>query len=138
MFGVRRFLNAASFAVMVQVMSACFDTKDVQELSNATLAESDKRLSTIPADMCAPFFAEASNLQQQLLSVYRTVVLCVRKEDDVDRVGGWWQIMVEVCDQFARRLLALHRDHPNCGAGMFYDAVLDLRNRCQRLREMHS
>lgn len=58
-FGVRRFLNAASFAVMVQVMSACFDTKDVQELSNATLAEAEKRLSTIPADCCAPFFAEA-------------------------------------------------------------------------------
>ena len=118
-------------------MSACFDTADVLELSNATLAESEKRLSRIPADLCAPFYAEASNLEQQLLQVYRTVVLCVRKEEDIDQVAAWWQMMVEVCDKFGGCLHALTQEHPYCGAGVFYDAVLDLRNRCLRLKEMH-
>ena len=131
-------MNPSRFAAIVRAMSACFDTADVLELSNATLAETEKRLSSIPADSCAPFYAEASNIQQQLLQVYRTVVLCVRKEEDMDRVAAWWQMMVEVCDKFGLCLHALTQEHPYCGAGMFYDAVLDLRNRCLRLKEMHA
>jgi hypothetical protein len=118
-------------------MSACFDTADVLELSDATLAEFEKRLSSIPSDSRAPLLAEASNLHQQLLQVYRTVALCVRKEEDIDRVAAWWQMMVEICDKFGRLLHALTQDHPHCGTGMFYDNVLDLRNRCLRLKEMH-
>ena len=94
-------------------------------------------LRNIPVDACVPFYAETSNLQQQLLQVYRTVVLCVRKEEKMERVAGWWQMMVEVCDKFGGCLHALTQEHPYCGAGMFYDAVLDLRNRCLRLKEMH-
>jgi len=114
------------------------DDAYVLELSTATLAESEKRLNGIPADLCAPFYAEAGNILQQLLGVYRTVALCVRKEDDVDRVGEWWKVMVEVCDTFGTRLHALTQEHPHCGAVVFYDQVLDLRNRCERLREMHA
>ena len=69
-------------------MSACFDTSDVLELSRATLKEANRRLSEIPADLCAPFYAEASNLEQQLLGVYRTVALCVRKEEDLEKIAA--------------------------------------------------
>ena len=62
-------------------MSACFDTSDVLELSRATLEETNRRLSEIPTDLCALFHADASNLEQQLLGVYRTVVLRAREED---------------------------------------------------------
>ena len=34
-----------------------------------------------PTDLCALFHADASNLEQQLLGVYRTVVLRAREED---------------------------------------------------------
>lgn len=119
-------------------MSTCFDTSDVFELSKAALADAERRLSEIPADMCAPFNAEARNLQEQLLSVYRMVALCVRKEDDLDKVASWWNVMKSVCDQFAQRLHKLHEAHPYCGADAYYDYVLDLRNRCQRLMDMHS
>ena len=118
-------------------MSACFDTADVLELSRATLAEANRRLSEIPADLCAPFCAEASNLEQQLLGVYRTVVLCVRKEDDLEKIANWWRAMTEACDEFAARLGKLREEHPQCGSEFFYDRVLDLRNKCQRLQEMH-
>ena len=118
-------------------MSACFDTTDILELSRATLAEANRRISEIPADLCAPFYAEASNLEQQLLGVYRTVALCVRKEDDLEKIVGWWAAMTKACDEFAGRLSRLSEEHPQCGSEFFYDRVLDLRNKCQRLQEMH-
>lgn len=119
-------------------MIACFDTSDVLELSRATLEEANRRISEIPADLCAPFFAEASNLEQQLLAVYRTVALCVRKEHDLERIAGWWRAMTKACDEFGGRLGKLSQEHPDCGSGVFYDRVLDLRNKCQRLQEMHA
>lgn len=119
------------------VMTACFDLPDIFELSQASLDESERRLSEIPVDLCAPFYAEADKLEQQLLGVYRTVALCVRKEDDLDKVTAWWDGMTKVCDQFAARLNALCQSHPQCGADVFYDHVLDLRNRCLRLANLH-
>ncbi|HSH38051.1 MAG TPA: hypothetical protein VK993_04630 [Chthoniobacterales bacterium] len=118
-------------------MSACLDTSDVLELSRATLKETNRRLEAIPADLCAPFNAEAANLEQQLLAVYRTVALCVRKEDDLDKVAAWWAAMTNICDEFAGRLATLSEEHPQCGSEVFYDRVLDLRNKCQRLQAMH-
>ena len=118
-------------------MTSFFDRSDVLELSRATLDETNRRLEAIPADLCAPFYAEAANLEQQLLGIYRTVTLCVRKEQGLDKVAAWWQAMSNVCDEFSGRLAALSKEHPQCGAEIFYDRVLDLRNRCQRLQEMH-
>jgi hypothetical protein len=118
-------------------MRACFDTADILALSRATLDETNRRLNEIPPDLCAPFFAEASNLEQQLLGVYRTVALCVRKEDDLEKISAWWRAMTEACDEFAKRLSQLSQEHPQCGSEFFYDRVLDLRNKCQRLQEMH-
>lgn len=119
-------------------MNHCLDTSDLFELSKATLDESDRRLQAIPAELCAPFFQEARSLEEQLLGVYRTVALCVRKEDDLDLVAKWWEAMTKVCDQFAVKLGTLHEQHPWCGAGVFYDRVLDLRNRCKRLMNLHA
>ena len=118
-------------------MSQCFDFADIFELSQASLAETEKRLNEIPAELSAPFYAEADKLEQQLLAVYRIVALCVRKEDDLDVVTGWWDAMTKICDLFAARLNQLCEAHPYCGASLFYDNVLDLRNRCLRLANLH-
>lgn len=118
-------------------MNACFDKSDVVELSEASLADVEKRLREIPEDLCAPFYAEADKLEQQLLTVYKMVAICVRKEDDLDAVTAWWDTMTKVCDLYAERLSKLCKAHPYCGANVFYDSVLDLRNRCLRLANLH-
>ena len=119
-------------------MNVGFDTSDVLELSRATLEEANRRISEIPADLCAPFYTEASNLEQHLLGIYRTVALCVRKQDDLRKIAAWWRAMTNVCDEFAGRLAMLCREHPECGSEFFYDRVLDLGNKCRRLQELHS
>lgn len=84
-----------------------------------------------------PFNAEAANLERQLLGIYRTVTLCVRKEEDLEKVAAWWQAMTSIRDEFSSRLAMLSSEHPLFGPEILYDRVLDLRNRCQRLQEMH-
>ncbi len=118
-------------------MSACLDQQDVVQLSEMTLTESAKRLQRIPENLCAPFNEEARALELELLNVYRTVVLCVKKEDSMENVASWWETMTNICDVFSKRLHDLHSRHPYCGADVFYDRVLDLRNKCRRLQEMH-
>jgi hypothetical protein len=122
---------------LVPDMSACFDQSDVVELSRAALADSRKRLDSIPEGRCALFYEEARSLEVELLTIYRAVAICVRKEDKLDRIQQWWSTMKGVCDHFATRLSEVQSRHPSCGANTFYDRVLDLRNRCQRLAEMH-
>ena len=95
-------------------------------------------MAAIPSDLNAPFHAEARRLEAELLTVYRVVVLCTKREENLGRVSHWWGTMVRVCDEFAVRLGALVKAHPVCGAEPYYDRVLELRSKCLRLQKMHS
>jgi len=118
-------------------MNECLTDSDVLELSRDSLASFDQRLATIPKDLCAPFHEEARQLETELLTVYRVVVLCTKREENLERVSKWWETMVRVCDDFAARLGRLVKAHPDCGAEQYYDRVLELRSKCLRLQKMH-
>ena len=110
---------------------------DIEELSRETLSQFGRRLAAIPADLCTPFHEEARQLETELLSVYRFVVVCTRNEADLDRVAELWSVMVRICDNSARQLCDLVQRHPSSGAECYYDRVLDLRNKCHRLQKLH-
>ena len=118
-------------------MKECLNDADLLALLEGSLASFDQRVATIPKDLCAPFHDEARQLETELLTVYRVVVLCTKREDDLDRVSKWWETMVRVCDEFAVRLGKLVEAHPSCGAEQYYDRVLELRSKCLRLQTMH-
>jgi hypothetical protein len=118
-------------------MSACLEDRYLRELEDAAVADYDRRISQIPPDMCAPFNIEAMRLTDELIRLYRLVALCARGEQDLDKVAMLWQHMMHSCDAFADRLGKLHSDHPACGADAYYDGILDLKNKCRRLQEMH-
>lgn len=82
-------------------------------------------------------YEQARQLETVLLTVYRVVVLCTKREDDLERVSQWWATMVQVCDDFAKTLRKLVEADPACGAELHYDRVLELRSKCLRLRKMH-
>ena len=94
-------------------------------------------MANIPWDLEGPFHEEARRLETELLTVYRVVVLCTKREEDLARVGQWWATMVSVCDDFAVQLGKLVEAHPACGAEQYYDRVLELRSKCLRLQKMH-
>lgn len=98
----------------------------------------ERRVAAIPKDLCAPFHSEARQLETELLTIYKFVALATRREDDLNQVAKAWEMMVKVCDESAKRLNDLVKQHPSCGADAYCDRVLDLRNKCQRLLQMHS
>jgi hypothetical protein len=107
-------------------------------MASSVLSDSDARLALIPRDMCAPFYQEARQIESGLIHFYKMIVVIAKKEMDLNVVSDWWTTMVFICDAFAGKLSALCKAHPTCGAEAFYDRVLDLRNKCQRLQTMHS
>jgi hypothetical protein len=115
----------------------CFTESDVQELGRTVLAEFDRRFLALPEDLCAPFHDEARQLETELMSLYRATVMCVRREEDINRVAARWGEMVEICEGCLTRLAKVSEKHPDCGANLYYDRVLELRSKCQRLQEMH-
>jgi hypothetical protein len=102
------------------------------------LATFDRRVAQIPADLCAPFHEEARQLETTLLTIHGMASLLARKEQDLANISGIWGAMVDLCDASTKKLAELVRKHPYCGAQLYYDRLLDLRNRCQRLQQMHS
>jgi hypothetical protein len=96
------------------------------------------RVASIPQDMCAPFHQEARQLEVELLTIYKMVALCVKKDEDLGMVSKRWGAVVQMCDNSAKQLFQLTQKHPYCGAAVYYDRVLDLRNKCFRLQQMHS
>ena len=119
-------------------MSSCLTRLELKELGDSKIQAFDKRVASIPEDLCAPFHQEARQLETELLTIYGFVVLAVRKEQDLSAIADVWAGMVAMCDAFALNLNALVNKHPDCGAASYYDKVLDLRNKCSRLQQMHS
>jgi hypothetical protein len=118
-------------------MSDCVTESNLQELGESAVADSDRRMASIPPDLCVPFYMEAMRLENELITIYKMVVLCVRTESDLGKVASSWGVMVGICDRFADQLSRLKKEHPMSGAESYYDRILDLRNKCRRLQEMH-
>jgi hypothetical protein len=119
-------------------MVLCLDNQDLQELSTDSLQSFEKQIAFIPADLCIPFYVAAGRLESELSTLYRLVVLCTKKEEDLDKVAFWWSSMVRVCDEFITHLEGLVKQHPTCGAEYYRDRFLDVRNTCKRLQELHN
>jgi len=119
-------------------MSPCLDNNDLKELSTGSLDAFEKQVASIPVDLCAPFYEAAGRLESQLIVIYQMVVLCTKKEDDLEKVAQWWGSMVRVCDEFITHLEGLVALHPHCGAEYYRDRFLDLRNTCKRLQDLHA
>ena len=101
------------------------------------ISDSSLRIASIPDDLCAPFHTEARELESNLLTIYRLCAMIARKEQDLKEIAKIWGGMIELCDTFGAVLNNLAKKHPQCGADSFYDRVLDLRNKCNRLKTLH-
>lgn len=119
-------------------MAECLAESDLMILAKSSLEEFDQEIATLAKELCVPFNQAAGRLEGELLTIYRFVVQIVRREEELSKIASWWGTMVLQCDEFAKRLRDLSDKHPACGATFYYDRVLDLRNKCLRLQQMHS
>ena len=111
---------------------------NLQELGQSVLDSFDRRVAAIPQELCAPFHSEARQLEAELLTIYKMVALCVKPMENTNEIAAFWGLMVNVCDLAAKRLSKVVAEHPHCGADCYYDRVLELRSKCQRLQKMHA
>jgi hypothetical protein len=116
---------------------SCVTDCDLRGIAKNDITLFDMAVAAIPKDSCSLLHEEASRLEAGLLGFYRVVATMVRQEEDMNKVAVCWGAMVAVCDTYAERLAAFQREHPDCGAGFFYDRILDLRNKCARLQDLH-
>jgi len=118
-------------------MSTCLDTTDLEELGDSALRDFSATLAGIPEDMCVPFNEAARGLEIEILAFYKMAARLAKKETELDRVAKIWESMAGICGNAISELKALHAKHPYCGADNYRDRLMDLRNKCQRLWEMH-
>src|SRR5436190_19212797 len=97
-------------------MLGCIEPSDLQEIGDSMVAAFEGRIAAIPKDMCAPFHAEARQLETQLLTVYQMVAKITKNVDDLSQVAKMWKTVVLVGDASSLRLGAVVRKHPVCGA----------------------
>lgn len=119
-------------------MNSCLPESDLQQLGQTLISDFRQRVAHIPKDLCAPFHKEAAQLETELMMIYKFVVLCVRQEEDLALVSKKWGMFVAICDEAAKKLSELSNHHPSCGAETYYDNILDLRAKCQRLQTIHA
>lgn len=113
----------------------CADFKAVGE---SAVQDFERRIEAIPPDVSSQFNEEAGRLETAILTLYKSVVQATKSVDDLEEVSKLWACMVEVCDVGAKGLSRLVQEHPMCGAEYYYDRLLDLRNRCLRLQNLHA
>ena len=116
----------------------CVTDSDFKAIAESGISQFNKAAEGIPLDSYARIRNETSQLEAALLGVYRVVVSMVRREEDIEKVSECWGSMVAICDNYAERLGVFQKEHPACGAEIFYDRILDLRNKCRRMHALHT
>jgi len=119
-------------------MNNCLDVADFREMSDQFVADFDRQVAALPDELCVPFHIQARDLETQLLTVYKMVVTLARKSTDLDQIAAWWKSMADMCDDSISRLGQLDQRHPGCGADSYRDRLVELKNKCLRLQQMHS
>lgn len=72
----------------------------------------------------------ASTLETQLISLVGTAAKLSKAESDIDKVAQIWEVMVGICDEFAKQIRFIYPEAS-------LDRVLDARTHCEELRDTH-
>ena len=112
-----------------------FIAEDLAELKTGALRAFDERMRHVHPDLCYEFDAEVSRLEGQTIQLYGVAALAAKREPESEKVAEIWKTMVSICDEVAARINKLCAQHPACSAS--HDRILDLRNKCARLMELH-
>ena len=109
---------------------------DLEKIGNSALQSFEERRAANPADTEWNFDLEVARLESQLTQLYAFAAMAARREESMEKTAQLWAAMVSICDAFAARVSALCREHPAGAAS--HDRILDLRNKCARLEQLHA
>ena len=113
-----------------------FNVADLEILKDSALKSFDEGVASADPDLCWEFNLEVGRLESQVAQLYGIAALIAKREIEVAKVAELWTGMVKVCDAIAEKVSNLCNEHPYCLAS--HDKILDVRNKCARLAELHS
>ena len=112
------------------------DLADLDEIKHSALEAFGRRVAEVPANGQWEFDLEANRLESQALQRYQLSVILARRNDALEATAAIWDNMMRACDDFAARVSPLAAGRPSCST--VHDRILDLRNKCRRLRDLHA
>lgn len=112
------------------------EAKDFDAITHSALKSFDERVATVDPDVCWEFDIEVARLESQVIQLYGIAALLARREEDLDKIAEIWGAMISVCDTVAKKIQSLCAEHSFCIAS--HDKILDIRNKCARLRDLHN
>ncbi len=112
------------------------DIDDITAIKDSALKVFDNSIAAADSSECWGVNDAVTRLETQLLQLYGIVVLALKHEEDLAVIAQNWGNMVTVCDDVALKIGSLGEEHPYCSVS--HDKILDLRNRCARLQNLHS
>lgn len=109
---------------------------DIRKMKDMALSQFENCVNDSDQGNCYSFDEEVVRLETKLLSIYSIVASSAKNEDSLEAKANLWGFMTEICDDFASKLSELIEQHPACSAS--HDKILEIRNRCQSLKDLHS
>ena len=109
------------------------DLSDLERIRDTALQEFEQRVNA--ADPGISVDLEVARLESQLLQLYRLAAMAARREETLEQTSALWAVVVGICDAFALKVSARCAQQPLCSAA--HDRILDLRNKCRRLQDLH-
>jgi hypothetical protein len=113
-----------------------FNVADLEILKDSALKSFEEGVATADPDVCWEFNLEVGRLESQVVQLYGMAALVAKRETEVEKIAELWNGMVKICDAIAEKINDLCEAHPFCMAS--HDKILDVRNKCARLAELHS
>jgi hypothetical protein len=106
------------------------ELEDLEKIKDSALESFTKGVASVSPEI------EAAKLESQLTQLYSLAAIAARREECLDGTARIWATMVSICDAFAAKISEVCHGGTRCVAS--YDRVLDVRNKCARLQELHS
>ena len=104
-------------------------------MKDSAIKAFEERVAAVNPNICWEFDLEVARLESQLVQLYSLAAIMARREPEMGKTAELWDTMANVCDAFAKRVRELCLEHPACQAS--YDKILDIRNACVELRDLH-
>ena len=112
--------------------------KDFETVKTSTFKTFKEKVASITKEDCWDFDLAVSCLESQLTQLYSFAALMAKRETGLKETAQIWDEMIFACDEAAKLIQKMSKKHTTCSGPHSHDRILDIRNRCARLKELHS
>jgi hypothetical protein len=115
----------------------------IEDLTRRALQRFEERAAAKHADPCWNFNCEVKELLGSTNTLFALVARAAKNLEQTDldselkQVADFWHIMEQACDVFLAKVVELSERYTHCPSELYTNELLDIRNACQRRKELH-